>query len=85
MGELLLKSVKRIELLRWQTNVSPRNGSSQKLLVGPVAIAPNGTGLLFLGRKPVICSMDEDVFWEAKEWLEANCEVVWVGAKRYQE
>ena len=23
--------------------------------------------------------------WEEKKWLEANCEVVWVGAKCYQE
>jgi len=40
---------------------------------------------VFLGRKPVICSMDEDAVWEVKKWPEANCEVVWVGAKCYQE
>ena len=34
-----------------------------------------------LGRKPVICSMDEDATWETKKWLDANCEIVWVGDK----
>lgn len=62
------------------------------VLMGPpeaVQLGQSGTGVyvydVFLGRKPVICSMDEDAVWEVKKWLEANCEVVWVGAKCYQE
>ena len=62
------------------------------VLMGPpeaVQLGQSGTGMyvydVFLGRKPVICSMDEDAVWEVKKWLEANCEVVWVGAKCYEE
>ncbi|CAJ1458955.1 unnamed protein product [Effrenium voratum] len=51
----------------------------------PVQLGQSSTGMyaynVFLGRKPVICSMDEDATWETKKWLDANCEIVWVGDK----
>ena len=51
----------------------------------PVQLGQSSTGMyaynVFLGRKPVVCSMDEDATWETKKWLDANCEIVWVGDK----
>ena len=51
-----------------------------------VQLGQSGTGMyvydVFLGRKVVICSMDEDAVWEEKKWLEANCEVVWTAYKK---
>lgn len=53
----------------------------------PVQLGQSSTGVytyrVFLGRKPVICSMDEDAVWQSKRWLEANCVVIWVADKCY--
>ena len=50
----------------------------------PVQLGQSNTGMyaydVFLGRKPVICSMDEDAIWVSKKWLDANCRVIWVDA-----
>ena len=55
----------------------------------PVQLGQSSTGMyaynVFLGRKPVICSMDEDAMWERKKWLDANCLVIWVDEKCYIE
>lgn len=55
----------------------------------PVQLGQSNTGMyaydVFLGRKPVICSMGEDATWCSKRWLEANCRVIWVDAKCYVE
>ena len=60
------------------------------ILMGPpeaVQLGQSATGMytyeVFLGRKPVICSMDEDATWQPKKWLEANCRVLWVDDKCY--
>lgn len=58
------------------------------VLMGPpekVALGQSDTGMykynVFLGRKPIIASFDEDAEWIDKKWLTANCKVVWVGEK----
>ena len=62
------------------------------VLMGPpeaVQLGQSQTGMytysVFLGRKPVVCSMDEDATWTSKRWLDANCKVLWVSDKCYIE
>ncbi|CAE8602799.1 unnamed protein product [Polarella glacialis] len=53
----------------------------------PVQLGQSATGCykysVFLGRKPIIVSMDEDSTWEPRKWLDANCKIVAVPPKCY--
>ena len=56
------------------------------VLMGPpeaVQLGQSGTGMyvydVFLGRKPVICSMDEDAVWEEKKWKKVEVECTGLG------
>ena len=54
----------------------------------PCALGQSDTGMykytVFLGRKPVIVSMDEDAEWVPRKWLNANVKIIWVGDRCYE-